>query len=294
MATAKTATPQPTFEAPKTGRRYEAGIFPIYDRTYNQTANGSWPNDPQRVIEIIEGSEEQPTGNGKTARMVDLKDGSNSAYTKNQKKAKLEALKPKFAELEERHEFQSYQLVRSGESLSPDTSWTGDLLESLLQLQAKKDAFKEVARQAKEKIELEKEKQKQEKQENILKYGLSGEPILNHKGHEHDFQGHANAQPVVEIDGQNISLHPDSHVPYIDEPELSDYHGMLLIDYKSMAAEWRKEHGLDEQSIEELNKERTADGRNEIDYQQLFRQKDIDEDSFPEWPEDARKIDELE
>jgi len=184
-------------------------------------------------------------------------------------------------------------MVRKGESLAPDTSWSGELLEELLQLQAKKDALKELVRQAKEKIELQKQKEKEEKEANILKYGLSGEPILSHKGSEHDFKGVPNAKPVVEIDGQNVSLHPDSHIPYIDEPELSDYHGMLLIDYRDMAEAWRKEHGLSDEDITKANYERTENDKTHIDYQALYRQKGIDEDSFPEWPEDARRIDEL-
>jgi len=281
---------QPKIKDPKQGRRYDLGVFELYDRHYQQIINKEWPSKPERVIELIEGSEEQPTGNGKTARMVDLKDGSNSGYTTNSKKAKLEALKPQFEDLEARHEFQSYQIVRNGESLSPDTSWTGDLLEELLTLQAQRDAFKEVARQAREKIELQKEKAKQEKQENILKYGLSGKPILGpHKGHETDFKGHPNAKPV-EVDGQHISLHPDSHIPYLDE---GPYEGMILMDYREMAEQWRKDNALDEQSIEELNEKRLADGKPKTNYRSLYKSKGVDEDSFPEWPSSARKIDEL-
>jgi len=287
-----TKAKQPIFEAPKQGRRYEAGIFPIYDRYYNQVISREWPSNPERVIEIIEGNEEKPTGDGKVARMVDLNDGSNSAYTKNSKKARLEALKPKFKELEEKHEFQSYELVRAGESLAPDTSWSGPLLEELLELQAQRDAYRELARQAREKIELQKEKAKQEKQENILKYGLSGEPILPHKGKEHTFNGVPNAQKVVEVDGQSVEIDRESHVPFISEPQ-SPYHEMILMDYKEMAEAWRKEHGLDEKSIEDLNEERLAEDKNEINYKQLYRQKGLTEDSFPEWPEEARKIEDL-
>jgi len=282
-------TKQPTFEAPKTGRRYEAGIFPVYDRFYEQVMAREWPSNPQRTIELIEGNEEKPTGDGKVARMVDLNDGSNSGYTQNTKRAKLEALKPQFEDLEARHEFQSYEMVRKGESLAPDTSWNGDLLEELLTLQGQKDAYCELARQAREQIKLEAEKAKAEKEANILRYGLSGEPILPHKGHESDFQGHPNAKPV-EVDGQYISLHPDSHIPYLDE---GPYEGMILMDYRAMAEKWRKEHNLDEKSIDELNEQRLAEDKNKINYQQLYRQKGLDESSFPKFPKSARKIDEL-
>jgi len=88
----KTKThPTPIFEAPKSGRRYDAGESLTYDQSYDRTMDREWPSNPKRTIEIIEGSEEKPTGDGKTARMVDLNDGSNSGYTQNTKKAKLEA-----------------------------------------------------------------------------------------------------------------------------------------------------------------------------------------------------------
>ena len=276
---------KPILKDPKQGRRYESGLFPVYDRFYEQVMAREWPSNPQRVLELIEGPETEPENGKKVARMLYADHEAPS-------QGKLEALQPKFAELEEKHEFQSYELVRKGVSLAPDTSWDGPLLESLLELQALKDAYCELARQAREQIELEKEKKKQEKQKTILKYGLSGEPILPHKGSEHDFQGHPNAKPIVEIDGQNVSLHPDSHIPYIDD-ELSPYHEMILIDYRDMAESWRKDNDLDEASIEQLNEKRSEDDKPPTNYQSLYKQKGLDSDSFPDWPEDARKINEI-
>ena len=280
MEEAKAA--QPTFEDPKSGRRYEPGIFPIYDRTYEQVMSREWPSNPERTIELIEGPETEPENGKKTARML---------YADNEapKQGKLEALKPKFAELEEKHEFASYEMVRKGESLAPDTSWNGPLLESLLELQALKDAYCELARQAREQIKLEAEKAKAEKEANILRYGLSGEPILPHKGHESDFQGHPNAKPV-EVDGQYISLHPDSHIPYLDE---GPYKGMILMDYRAMAESWRKDNALDEQSIEQLNEKRLDSGKPKTNYRSLYKSKGLTEKDFPKFPKDARKIDDI-
>ncbi|GAA5521775.1 hypothetical protein Asal01_01720 [Fodinibius salicampi] len=284
-------------KAPADGsRRYDKGTFPAYDTEYQRLEKRS---------DILKGSIKNLKPN-----LIQLEGNDDGRYKQggSWKTALIPLAKENLKEVYRDFKIWQKQQVRSGEALKPPKEWPDELLKERLKVEARLDVRRAEKFTVEKAIEQnkreEKRKRGQLKKQRLLPHGPLGKGVNPKKGFKEG----------TEVDGQVVK-YSKSDVPYIDEPD-SPYHQMPIFHYKKMVIQWRKEVGIDKQPFD-LNglrekrdeihrkrcKEATAQGKEPPTKKLIVTpgkiakwidRLEITKADWPEWPEGAKSITELE
>lgn len=276
--------------------RYSGNQYPVYHQTYSKLLNNSIIlNDGKRANDLNYSAALHGIGEckGTLAELVGSKDGYY-LRNKNWYKALIPVAKQNLRDVYKEFNRWQTEQVQGGYSLEKPTKWSQELLEKRL----KAEALLDVRLTEKKAIELRikqlKTLQEREQSKNILPNGTQGRI------------GYSDNR-IVEADRQRVSY--TNGIPFIDEPT-SPYHKMPIVYYRRMCEQWKENVGI---TTEQLQKRR--DEMYEADRKKAFKEGKeppvvklavsgrslpvwmkrlrITKDDYPEWPKDAKPIDEL-
>lgn len=282
----------------KKGRRYPKGHYPIYDTAFKIAKNKSPLFNPNaRNLYNT-----HPINNPQ-AGIFELKGmpGKDGHYKHGDEwtMAAIPHYQRELALLKKRFKAWQRKQVETGECLSPPKSWPPTLLDLRLKNEAILDVRKLELKELEATLERKEKAKQKKKKEEMLKHGplTTGFPrsLTDKERREWD-----------EIDGQQISRNAEG-IPFISS-EGSPYFGMPFYWYFRMAKAWKKEMGLDNESLfkerdkmfkesqkQAIQNKQTLPSKR-ITIKKLRKEKlvSITEDDFPEWPKDAKPINEIE
>ena len=276
--------------------RYPESKYPTYDETYSKLTKSSVVlNEDKRANDLYNSTALHGIGEceGTLAELIGSKDGY---YLRNNNwyKALIPVAKQNLKEVHKEFKRWQNEQVQGGYSLKKPTKWLEELLEKRLKAEALLDVRLTEKKAVELRIKQLKERQEKEHSKEILPNGTQGR--IGYSGNR-----------IVEADKQKVSY--SNGIPFIDEPQ-SPYNGMPIVYYRSMCEQWKKDVGI---TTEQLQKRR--DEMYEADRKQAFKEGKeppvvklsvsgralpvwmkrlgITKDDYPEWPKDAKPINEL-
>lgn len=280
-------TNKPKKADPKGKRRYSAGRYSIYDRTYDLKKKRS-PilNSEARSNDIrYAGALMEEGACKKTLLELDGNPDKHNHYLDESGEWQMALIPGAKNNLRKIHrEFKQWQRkqVQEGFAIEKPTEWPKDLLEKRLKAEAIVDIYRREKAKVKQILKEHKRKAEKERQKKILEFGPQG------KGLRHD----PNSSRPWLIDGQRISRNGYG-VPYIDEPS-SPYHEMPIAIYRKISAKWR-DHQMKKAKESMAKREKECKEKGELVPGSIisWRNLKLPKDDFPDWPEGAKKISDI-
>ncbi|MFP8489277.1 hypothetical protein ACKGJO_09240 [Gracilimonas sp. Q87] len=279
-------------------RRYPFGKHPAYDQAFEKAKNKS-PifNENARNLYNTDPINNPEAGIYELKGMPG-KDGHYKVGT-DWKLAAIPYYKSELAQLNERFKAWQRKQVENGQLLTPSEEWPDMLLDLKLKNQAILDVRKLEVKELEATIAKQEKAAQKKRKLKMLEHGPLTTGVPSSLTEEE-------RKKWSEIDGQEISRNDDG-IPFISSED-SPYYGMPLYHYFKMAKAWIKQMGLDNDSLfkerdklfEEAQKNAVLKklvlpskkmGIKALKQQKLTK---ISEKDFPDWPEDAKPIHEIE
>lgn len=275
-------------------RRYAKEAFPNYDNTYQRLKkDSSILNDRKRANDYRNAGSLYDISNCESALVEITGNPEKDGYylrNGNWKMALIPSARKQLRKVLKKFKSWQKEQVKKGITLKSPKEWPDHLREERLKAEALLDIRRREKTKVEDKIRQLKEQQGKLEKREILPEGPVGEGINHDTRHNSDWI----------IDGQKVSY--KNGIPFIDEPD-SPYDRMPVVTYRKMSKHWLKEHQISKMSLikrknEFVESKREADEEIPANFSwRKFKSKLKREDRWPknpDWPKDAKTIDEID
>lgn len=276
------------------------GKFPVYDQTYDFLLNRSSILNDERRANDFHNSNALAGISECEGTLIQLMGNPNidGMYLKNKAwyKALIPHAKDKLNQVGRKFKKWQNEQVELGHALQKPITWPRDLEKERL----KGEALLDIRHLERKKVKQTIKDLKAQKESKRVKQVLPNGPLGNYARPN---------QLITEADGQRVS-YSEEGIPFIDEPT-SPYHQMPIAHYRKMSKQWVRDMGITidqlrqrRDEIFEKQKKQAIQIGEEPPLKKLvvtpskipdwMKRLGVRKKDWPEWPEDAKPITELE